>query len=160
LGWVFGAPILGYVADRMGLRKPVLIVSAFAMLTLSAAILYLPAGSLPPYIGGFLFGFASGAAMIPYAIIKEVNPDRVKGSATGAMNLLVFSLSAIAAPIAGWVLQKISGGAPLNIQNFQEWGLLGLAGIAVAIVLAFFLEETGSAARNAPRITVGKVKIA
>jgi MFS family permease len=160
LGWVFGAPILGYVADRMGLRKPVLIASAFAMLALSAAILYLPAGSLPPYIGGFLFGFASGAAMIPYSIIKEVNPDRVKGSATGAMNLLVFSLSAIAAPIAGWVLQKISGGAPLNIQNFQEWGLLGLAGIAVAIVLAFFLEETGSAARNTPLIVAGTPKIA
>jgi hypothetical protein len=35
---------------------------------------------------GFLLGFGSGAAMIPYSIIKEVNPDHAKGSATGAMN--------------------------------------------------------------------------
>jgi MFS family permease len=160
LGWVFGAPILGYVADRMGQRKPVLIVSAVAMLALGAAILFLPAGVLPPYIGGFLFGFASGAAMIPYAIIKEVNPDNVKGSATGAMNLIVFSLSALAAPIAGAVLQKISGGGPLDLADFQKWGLTGLAAIAVAIVLAFFLKETGSGARKAPPLLTAKAKLA
>jgi MFS family permease len=150
LGWVFGAPILGYIADRMGRRKPVLIASAFAMLAIAAGILYLPSDILPPYLGGLLFGFASGAAMIPYAIIKEVNPDRVKGSATGAMNFLVFTLSAIAAPVAGAVLQNFSGGQPLDLHDFQQWGLLGLGGIAVGIVLAFFLEETGAAAHKTP----------
>ncbi|MBV5328049.1 MAG: MFS transporter [Chlorobium sp.] len=156
LGWVFGSPILGYVADRMGRRKPVLIVSAFAMLGLAVAILYLPAGTLPHYIGGFLFGFASGAAMIPYSIIKEVNPDRIKGSATGAMNFLVFTLSAVAAPIAGFVLQKIAGKEPLNLHDFHEWGFLGLGAIALGIILAFFLKETGSAVLKVPAIVVHK----
>ena len=156
LGWVFGSPILGFIADRMGRRKPVLIVSAFAMLGLSAAIVYLPVGTLPDYIGGLLLGFASGAAMIPYSIIKEVNPDRIKGSATGAMNFLVFTLSAVAAPIAGFVLQKISGTAPLNLHDFQQWGFMGLGAIALGIVLAFFLEETGSAVRKAPVPVVKK----
>jgi hypothetical protein len=128
----------------------VLIVSALAMLVLATIILYVPPQTLPHYIGGLLFGFASGAAMIPYSIIKEVNPDRIKGSATGAMNFLVFTLSALAAPVAGWVLQKISGTAPVNLYDFQQWGLVGVAGIAVAIVMAFFLEETGSAVRAKP----------
>ena len=148
LGWVFGAPILGFIADRMGRRKPVLIASAIAMLAIGAAIIFLPPEILPPYIGGLLFGFASGAAMIPYAIIKEVNPDRVKGSATGAMNFLVFTISAGAAPIAGWALQKISGKAPMDLYDFQQWGFLGLGGILAGIILAFFLEETGSAAHK------------
>jgi MFS family permease len=148
LGWVFGAPILGYVADRMGRRKPVLIVSAFAMLGLATLIIYGPVGLMPGYVLGLLFGFASGAAMIPYAVIKEVNPDRIKGSATGAMNFLVFTLSAVAAPVAGWLLQRISGSAPMNLHDFQQWGLVGLAGIAVGIVLAFFMKETGSAVRK------------
>jgi MFS family permease len=159
MGWVFGAPILGYVADAMGRRKPVLIASACAMLVIATAILYAPAGLLPPYIGGFLFGFASGAAMIPYAIIKEVNPDKVKGSATGAINFVVFTLSAVAAPIAGAVLRNMSGGGPINLHDFQQWGLIGLGGIAVGIVLAFFLKETGTAARPAaPLIAIVPLK--
>jgi MFS family permease len=161
MGWVFGAPILGYVADRMGRRKPVLIISAFAMLIIAAAILYVPAGTLPPYLLGFLFGFASGAAMIPYAIIKEVNPDKVKGSATGAINFLVFTLSAVAAPIAGAALRRISDGAALDLQDFQQWGLIGLGGIAVGIVLAFFLKETGPGARPAiplPALVIAPLK--
>jgi MFS family permease len=149
LGWVFGAPLLGYLADRIGRRKPVLIVSACVMLLLAAAILFLPAGTLPPYIGGFLFGFASGAAMIPYSIIKEVNDDKVKGSATGAMNFLVFTLSALAAPVAGWVLKRPSGAPALVLADYQQWSLYGLGGIALAIVLAFFLKETGSATHTA-----------
>lgn len=150
LGWVFGAPILGYVADRIGRRKPVLIVSACAMLALAGAILYLPPQTLPAYLGGLLFGFASGAAMIPYAMIKEVNPDRIKGSATGAMNFLVFTLSAVAAPLAGWILRRMSAGGALDLEDFRQWALMGLAGIAVAIVLAFLLKETGSAVRKPP----------
>ena len=50
--------------------------------------------------------------MIPYTMIKEVNPDEVKGSATGAMNFLVFVMSAFGAPAAGWLLQKLAGGGP------------------------------------------------
>ncbi len=159
MGWVLGAPILGYIADRMGRRKPVLIARACVMLVLTTAILYAPAGILPSYIGGFLFGFASGAAMIPYAIIKEVNPDKVKGSATGAIDFVVFTPSAIAAPIAGAVLRYISGGQPLDLHDFQQWGLIGLGGIAVGIVLAFFLEETGTAAKPAaPVVAVVQIK--
>ena len=51
LGWVFGAPILGYIADRIGRRKPVLIGGAVLMLVTASAILYLPArhiSALPP----------------------------------------------------------------------------------------------------------------
>jgi MFS family permease len=54
---------------------------------------------LPIALSSFLFGVGSGAAMIPYTIIKEVNPDDVKGSATGAMNCITFGISAIIGPL-------------------------------------------------------------
>jgi MFS family permease len=88
LGWVVGCPLLGRAADRVG-RKPVLLAGAVLMLLSFAQFLLLPTW-LPLAVSLFLFGLASGVAMIPYSIIKEVNPDHVKGSATGAMNFLTF----------------------------------------------------------------------
>ena len=147
LGWVFGAPILGYVADHIGRRKPVLIGGAVLMLVATSAILYLPEGTVPPYILGFVLGFGSGAAMIPYSSIKEVNPDEVKGSATGAINFIVFVISALVAPAYGWLLMKLTAGAPMTLEVFREGGATGIAAIVIAIVLAFFIKETGAAVR-------------
>ena len=146
LGWVIGCPLLGYIADRIGRRKPVLIGGALVMLVATAVLVYLPQ-LMPPYLMGLLLGIGSGAAMIPYTIIKEVNPDNVKGSATGAINFVVFAISALIAPAYGWLLTDISGGATLTLGVFQDASWAGIAGIVLAIVLACFLCETGRAKR-------------
>jgi MFS family permease len=142
LGWVIGAPLLGYVADRMGRRKPVLIAGLAIMFVYMAGIIYFPE-LVEPYSGGVVFGIGSGAAMIPYTMIKEVNPDRVKGSAAGAMNFLVFSLSALLAPAFGLTLAKLSGGFALATATFQKADLIWLGAIVLSFVLTLFLRETG-----------------
>jgi hypothetical protein len=58
-------------------------------------VLFAPAPLATFWGVDFVFGVASGAAMVPYSVIKEINPDEVKGSATGAMNLIVFAISAV-----------------------------------------------------------------
>jgi len=143
LGWVIGCPLLGYLSDRIGRRKPVLIGGALLMLTASAAILYLPAAIAPPYLFGLLLGIGSGAAMIPYSIIKEVNADNVKGSATGAINFLVFTFSALLTPLFGYLLARLAMGNALTLPVFQAAGACLLGGIVLAIVLALLLRETG-----------------
>ena len=152
LGWVIGCPVLGWLADHYGRRKPVLIGGASFMLLMAVIILYLPHGIVPPYLAGLLLGIGSGAAMIPYTIIKEVNADEVKGSATGAINFLVFTLSALMAPIYGWVLVQLSGGGVLDLPVFQKAGSIGVSGIVLAIVLSLFIRETGTATRPKPLV--------
>lgn len=144
LGWVIGCPLLGYIADRFGRRKPVLIGASFMRL-IALVILYLPHDIIPSYLAGLLLGISSGAAMIPYTIIKEVNADEVKGSATGAINFLVFTLSALMAPVYGWVLVHVSNGRPLDLPVSQKAGIIGVGGIALAIALSCFIRETGTA---------------
>lgn len=149
MGWVFGCPILGYIADRIGRRKPALLAGAALMLAATLAIFYLPPATFPPYLLAFLLGLGSGAAMIPYSIIKEVNPDHAKGSATGAMNFLVFLITALAAPAIGWWMQKLAGGAALTLDVFVTAGGIYVAAILIAILLTLFLKETGTAVRSA-----------
>jgi len=149
IGWVFGCPILGYVADRIGRRKPVIFAGSALMLVAALAIYYLPPETFPPYLLAFLLGFGSGAAMIPYSTIKEVNPDHAKGSATGAMNFIVFVLSALLAPAYGWWLQKLANGGPLTEDVFAKAGSVFVAAIVIALIATVFLRETGSAGREA-----------
>ncbi|RXZ38497.1 MFS transporter [Oxalobacteraceae bacterium CAVE-383] len=147
LGWVIGCPLLGYLSDRLGRRKPVLIAGALLMLASTAAIFYLPPGVAPPYLLGLLLGIGSGAAMLPYTVIKEVNPDNVKGSASGAINFLVFSFSALLTPLYGKLLAHLANGGKMDLPVFRTAGSWLLAGIAIAIVLAMFIRETGPRGR-------------
>ncbi len=148
LGWVFGSPIIGYMADRIGRRKPVILAGAALMLAATAAIFYLPPQTFPAYVLAFLLGFGSGAAMVPYSVIKEVNPDEAKGSATGAMNFLVFVISAVAASALGWWIKVLADGGQLTLTVFSKVGNIYVAAILVAAILALFLKETGTAVQQ------------
>ena len=149
LGWVFGCPLLGWLSDRIGRRKPVIVGSAAVMMLAGAQIAFHPL-PLSAKVGMFIFGVASGAAMIPYSIIKEVNPDNVKGSATGGINFLVFAITALMGPVYAHRIGRGTGTTPNLTLHFQRGALFWIACCAVAIVVSFFLRETGSAAHPQP----------
>lgn len=146
-GWIIGCPLFGLISDRVRLRKPVILAGAVLLFTCVAWILFGPTRILPPYIVGLITGIASGAAMLPYTVIKEVNPPQFGGTATGVVNFINFTFSALLGPVFGWKLQQVSGGAPqLELQDFQRTFQPMLVGVLIAIVLTLFLKETGAAA--------------
>jgi MFS family permease len=151
LGWVFGCPLLGWLSDRIGRRKPVIIGSA-AVMILAGLQLALKPLPMPPHVAMFIFGVASGAAMIPYSVIKEVNPDNVKGSATGGINFLVFAITAFLGPVYAKHIGKGIGTSMDLHLHFQKGAFFWIACCAAAIVVSFFLRETGPAA-HAPAQT-------
>ena len=108
-GWIIGCPLLGFVSDRIGRRKPVIIGGASVLLLCLGWILYGPANVFPPYVLGLVAGVASGAAMLPYTVIKEANPAGLSGTSTGVVNFLNFTFSALLGPVFGWILVAVSG---------------------------------------------------
>lgn len=148
-GWIIGCPLLGLISDRLGYRKPVIIGGAVVLFNCIAWILFGPSNVLPPYVLGLIAGIASGAAMLPYTIIKEVNPPQFGGTATGVVNFINFTFSALLGPVFGWKLQQVSGGASqLELPHFQRAFQPMLVGVLIAIGLTLLLKETGSKAQE------------
>ena len=148
-GWIIGCPLLGYLSDRLGRRKPVIIGAAAVLFVCLAWILYGPSNVFPPYVLGLVAGIVSGAAMLPYTIIKEANPPQFAGTATGVVNFLNFTFSALLGPVFGWILLRASGGAAqMELSHYQIAFKPLLYGVAIAIVFALLLKETGPAVRK------------
>jgi MFS family permease len=154
IGWIAGCPLLGFVSDRIGRRKPVIVAGAVVLFACLAWILYGRAEVFPAGTVGFVAGLASGAAMLPYSVIKEANPKEVGGTATGVVNFLNFTLSALLGPVfAGALRAAAAGGTERTLQHYQTAFAPLLLGVGLAIGLTFVLKETGPAAR--PRVAPG-----
>jgi MFS family permease len=148
LGWVVGCPLLGWLADYIGRRKPALILGAVVML-LSVIATALTNDRTLNHISMFMLGVGSGAAMIPYTIIKEVNPDNAKGSAVGVINFITFGVTAVVGPIFARLFGGTLASSGDHMTHFKEAAGFWVAAIIVAAGLALFLRETGTKATKA-----------
>lgn len=150
-GWMIGSPLLGYVSDRIGRRKPVILGGTFVLMCVMAWALFATGDRI--FSGaavGIVMGIASGAAMLPTTVIKEANPPHLGGTATGVVTFINFTFSALLGPVFG---RLMIGATPIDgkmtLEHYQATFAPMLAGLLVAMVLAVFLRETGSAARSA-----------
>jgi MFS family permease len=143
--------LLGFLSDRLGRRKPVIFVGAALLLAMLAWVLFgMPAILRGPAVG-IIMGVASGAAMLPYTVIKEANPPELGGTATGVINFLNFTFSAFLGPVFGWMLVQASAGSHgMGLEHYQAGFKPLLYGVGLALVLTCFLKETGPAAHHLP----------
>ena len=152
-GWIIGCPLLGWISDRIGRRKPVIIGGAALVLAAMAFGLYGPPNIFPPYVLALLAGIGSGAAMLPYTVIKEANRADHAGTATGVINFINFSLSALLGPLFAGRLMRISGGGDRALSDYQATFEPMLYGIGLAIFLTLLLRETGTSRRAKPTLS-------
>jgi sugar phosphate permease len=153
-GWIIGCPLLGFISDRIGRRKPVIIGGAALLLLCLCWILFGRTDVFPPFSVGLVAGIASGAAMLPYTVIKEANPPQYSGTATGVINFLNFTFSALLGPVFAWMLMRVSGtGEQMEQEHFQMTFVPLLVGVFIAIVLTLILKETGTAVNRKETIS-------
>src|SRR5436190_8203659 len=149
LGWMIGCPLQGFISDRLGRRKPVIMGGTLLLLGVFAWVLFGDPAILRGPLVGILIGIASGAAMLPYTVIKEANPPELGGSATGVINFINFTFSALLGPVFGSRLLRMSEGADGKaLEQYQSGFQPLLYGIVLVLILTFFLKETGPAAQR------------
>ena len=142
IGWAIGCPLFGWLADKFEKRIPVLAGGAVVMILCLLQLAFLP-HLMEPGMSLFFMGVGSGAAMLPYSTIKEVNPDKVKGSATGAINFLVFGVTSLLSPVFTHLFASKLDMAVNKNAIFQQSCFFFIIAIGIAIFLCTFLRETG-----------------
>ena len=107
-----------------------------------------PHSFLPPYVLGIMAGIASGAAMLPNTVIKEANLPQYAGTATGVVNFINFTFSALLGPgLRKRSCRRLPVGVPEPWNTTRSRSNRCLYGVAAAILLTLLLKETGPGGR-------------
>jgi sugar phosphate permease len=113
LGLLVGAPLIGWLSDRLKRRRlPLMMVSGlnvFTWLALVAPATPIAPGFLPLIC--FLIGLGSSVVVLNFAAIREVNDPRYVGVALGFHNLPTFLFFGIMQWVTGLVLDRYWDGA-------------------------------------------------
>lgn len=145
IGFAIGAPLAGWISDKINRRKPIMIVGTGFSLGLILIILYSPIYSEWLLAGAMLlFGFFTSFFFVSFAMIKEIMPAVLAGSAIGFINTFNALLGAVSEPLIGRVLDTVH---PLTDHNFttSDYSLafLILPGmLIIALMLQLFIRES------------------
>lgn len=113
--WAIGGPIMGWLSDRIGTRKPIYLIGGLVAALGWVVLVYLP--GLP--VWAFLtmvviIGLASGGMIVGFAFGKESIPDHLAGTSSGVINMGVMLGPTLLQPAVGWVLDMFWTGGLVN----------------------------------------------
>jgi len=155
IGWGVGAPLIGWLSDRIGNRRPPLIAGLTLSALSLAAILYLP--GIPLWGVGvlcFAIGFGGSAQIVCFALVREHNPPQLSGTAIGMVNALVTGAGALFQPTIGWLLDMSWNGVLVDGARVYAIGAYNMAfsvlvaGCIVGIVCAIAMRESADYGRG------------
>jgi MFS family permease len=111
IGWGVGAPLFGWLSDRIGLRRPPFIAGLLICTGAMAALVYLPGLPLVAISAlCFLCGFGGSSQIVGFAAVREHNAASLSGTAIGFVNGMVTGAGALYQPLLGWLLDLAWGG--------------------------------------------------
>jgi sugar phosphate permease len=142
VGFIFGAPLLGHMSDRIRSRK---LVIFWGLLGYTGAFfsLIMIADSIDMwtlYLVFFGFGFFGASGIISYAQVKELFPMRISGTVMASANFFAMAGAALFQHLMGAVIQRYSRGTHGYAQ--EGYSAVFLIGALIMIITLVFYQLT------------------
>ena len=148
-GFAVGSMLAGWLSDRIGRRKPVILGGTLLYAGACLGLAYLPWHPGPVGIAQFtLLGIGAGGFVVTFANAKEVVAPALSGMAVGLVNTGLFFGAAVMQPLFGWALDlgwngQVDNGVRVYAPSDYHTGFLLMVGCAViALAGASRIRET------------------
>lgn len=146
IGFAIGAPLFGYLSEKQGKRKPLMIMGTlmafFILLLITVDIINSLIITQLLLIG---FGMSLAAFLLCFSMVREVNPIIFAGTVLGFMNAFDAAISAITDPLIGYVLEfRHMGGIVSDFSTHEYLAAISIliAYLIIALLLLFTIKET------------------
>lgn len=149
-GFACGSMLFGWLSDRIGRRKPVIVAGTLLYAVACLCLAYAPWQPGPAGFALFaLLGFGAGGFIVTFANAKEVVAPALAGMAVGLVNTGLFFGAAVMQPLFGWAMDLAWDGRIVNglrvysAADYHSGFLFMLAFAVIGICGAARVRETG-----------------
>ena len=148
-GWALGAPLMGWLSDHTGRRKPVLLIGIICNTIIFSVVLF--AGFSAPTIMAILFfilGLSGSMMTVSFGSMREVNSANHSATAMGLLNMCVVGSGAVMQPVIGWLLdigwtgETTDGARIYNAETYRTAFSILIASNLLALGCILGLKET------------------
>ena len=148
LGAIIGAPLMGWISDKAGLRIVPMKIGVLASLLTLVAVLFLPVSLNMMNVLFFLLGLFTSAQVISYALVAESSSPVMTATAVSVISILTQGGCLIYQNLFSVLLTNYGGvhlinGVPVYpLEAYQHAAIILPLGLLIAFVMLMGLKET------------------
>lgn len=144
IGSIIGCPFVGWMSDKLGRRKPIMLIGAIITLALTTPLV-MPitfSGSILKMLF-FSLGLCTSTQVLSYPLIAANNPSSITGTATAMASILIMGVGGVAQVLFGALLQyhghHFSAHDAMADFRFAMW-IFPISAL-IASLIVFFMQE-------------------